>query len=376
MSMTNLAEKASTASSLHTDRTATLETGDYGGFSGKSSPQEYQAAWLKHAYDGFPRELWDGDRTHKWQTVDRNDYLAILRMQHENFGPAHTSINIGLGPVLGSRYASSWVNKMLLEFDGSGGRPDAAYPEMRRLYSHLKLKYDAEPRVYFSGHRSFHIFVDFAPLTFDNSVEAQRQIAQRIVKELDLKRLDLQIFGERKLSRIPYTMHEATCNYCTPASPFWSLEEIRAESRKPVRYEPVRISFAEQFAAKLREIEGEISSRPKLKWTKGKASTEWIEKLLQRPIPDGGHRVLWHVLAPYLVNVRKLPLDQAEAKLREYFAKCGAIQRLNPSGSSFNRLIRYYLKLAERDGYPPWRLETIEKNDPQLYAIIEEVNRA
>jgi len=333
-------------------------------------------AWLRHAYDGYPREVWDESRFRKWRQVkSKEEYLSFLREQRNTSGPAHTSINVALGPVLSSRYARPWINKVLLELDGSGGRPDTAYQEMRRLYSHLRLKFDSEPRVYYSGHRSFHVFVDFTPLPLDNPVEAQRELAQRIAKKLDLKGLDLQVFGERKLSRIPQTLHEDTCCYCIPISPFWNLSEIRAESRRPDRFEPVRVTFGERVAKELRRIDVEISSKPKSEvTTNGSASTGWIEKLFQHPVSDGRHRLLWHVLAPYYVNVKKLPIEQSESELREYFSRCAELQRLSPSTSSFYRQIRYYLKLAERDGYPPWRLETIQKNDPQLYELVSKVH--
>lgn len=68
--------------------------------------------------------------------------------------------------------------------------------------------------------------------------------------------------------------------------------------------------------------------------------------------------------------MKKLPIEQAEGELREYFSECAGLQRLNPSGSPFYRLIHYYLKLAEKDGYPPWRLLTIARNDPQLYELV------
>lgn len=33
---------------------------------------------------------------------------------------------------------------------------------------------------------------------------------------------------------------------------------------------------------------------------------EWMEKLLQTPIEDGRRYVLWKILCPYLVDVKKL----------------------------------------------------------------------
>lgn len=248
-----------------------------------------------------------------------------------------------------------------------------SYGQMRRLYSYLRLKFDAQPRIYYSGNRSFHVFSDFSPLDLDEPVEASRAIAKEIGKELFMD-FDMNVFSERHLSRVPYTINEKTARSCVPVSPFWTLDGIVKESSRPQRYEPIEISFVLGLMGRLKAIDTELAGKPRLEHTfsGGSASTEWIERLLAHPIEDGRHRALWHVLAPYLVNVKRQPFDQAEALLEDYFQKCGDIRTLQPSTSSFKRLIHYYLKVAEKDGYPPWKLETIEKQDPQLFDILKE----
>jgi hypothetical protein len=244
---------------------------------------------------------------------------------------------------------------------------------MRRLYSHLRLKFDAQPRMYYSGNRSFHIFSDFLPLDLDEPVEAPRGLAKEIIRELCID-LDLNVFSERHLSRVPYTTNEKTARFCVSISPFWSLDEIVAESSRPQRFKPIEIHFGLSLMGRLKAIDAEMTGKPKPEhgFNRGTSSNEWIERLLSRPLGDGRHRALWHVLSPYLVNVRKMTFDQSEVVLEEYFTKCNGIQPLQPSISSFKGIIHYYLKVAEKDGYPPWRLQTIERQDPQLFGILKE----
>jgi hypothetical protein len=57
---------------------------------------------------------------------------------------------------------------------------------------------------------------------------------------------------------------------------------------------------------------------------------EWIEKLLlQTPLEDYRKLVLWKILCPYLINVRKLSYDESTLILREWLDKCNSVRRLD-----------------------------------------------
>lgn len=68
---------------------------------------------------------------------------------------------------------------------------------------------------------------------------------------------------------------------------------------------------------------------------------QWIEKLLETPIQDCRKLVLWKVLCPYLVNIRKLSNEKSFNLLREWLHKCNSKRELdfNP-----NQKIRDNLK--------------------------------
>ncbi len=324
-------------------------------------------------WDGFPREVWNGDRAQKWLTIcSIADFLSYCKEQRECFNPVHTSINIGTGPVLSTRYSKPWICKFLLELDGALREN---YRDMRRLYVYLRMIYDANPRIYFSGDKSFHIFCDFNPLSLKESFDAQVSFAKKIMKELSVTKIDLQSYYDRKLSRVPHTIHEKTTLDCVPISPFWTLEEIKKESFRPARFEPVRINFSPRIAVAIKELDRGPMQRENFEQNKRNknGSNKWILLLLEHPIGDGRHRVLWHILAPYAMNSMGLSFDEAQRLLADYFEKCAQLKPLQPSAWGFKREITYYLKVAKRSTFPPWRLDTIQKKDPHLYEIITNV---
>jgi hypothetical protein len=91
---------------------------------------------------------------------------------------------------------------------------------------------------------------------------------------------------------------------------------------------------------------------------------EYIEKLLQKPVSDGRHRLVWLVITPYLVNVRKLGLEEAVRATIQYLKKCGWSDRRLES------LADYHTRRAYRVGLRPPRLETLARKDPHPYNII------
>ena len=87
----------------------------------------------------------------------------------------------------------------------------------------------------------------------------------------------------------------------------------------------------------------------------------YIEKLLQTKITDGKQRILDLILCPYLVNVKKLTLEECENILVQYF------------GNSLSKsTIIYQLKTSYKKGYFPYSLKNMKSNDSELYRIISD----
>jgi hypothetical protein len=85
----------------------------------------------------------------------------------------------------------------------------------------------------------------------------------------------------------------------------------------------------------------------------GKPGTDkinWIDELLAKPIIDGRHRVVNLVLAPYLVNVKGIPLEEAVKIIMQYIERC---KQVNPDTKVNEQYITYQCKYAEKRGSKP-----------------------
>jgi hypothetical protein len=94
---------------------------------------------------------------------------------------------------------------------------------------------------------------------------------------------------------------------------------------------------------------------------------EWIEKLLQTPIEDFRKLVLWRILCPYLINVKRLSNDESFQILREWLDKCNSIRKLdfNP-----NQKIRELLKCV--GNFKPIGIRKLKTEDEyrELYLLL------
>ncbi|HVP23302.1 MAG TPA: DNA primase noncatalytic subunit PriX [Conexivisphaerales archaeon] len=129
---------------------------------------------------------------------------------------------------------------------------------------------------------------------------------------------------------------------------------------KPVRLPPPMMEIVDRITPRL----------PKPKPFADSGQYNYIEKILERPIMDGRHRILWLILPPYLINVKKLPDDEAYDIIMKYMQKCGWHE------TNAERLIRYNINRAKRIGLKPPRLERLAETNPGLYrTILEAISR-
>ncbi len=81
--------------------------------------------------------------------------------------------------------------------------------------------------------------------------------------------------------------------------------------------------------------------------------TDWIEKLLDTPIPDFRHRSVNLILAPYLVNIKKMSEEEAVKTIMAYIEKC---KQLNPNTQITEQYVKYQCSYAKRKGLRPYSL--------------------
>jgi hypothetical protein len=73
------------------------------------------------------------------------------------------------------------------------------------------------------------------------------------------------------------------------------------------------------------------------------------------------------ILAPYLINIRKLPFDNASSIINSWLGKCGKLRQLD---QNFDYTVRYALKNSIKNGYRPLKLETLKLKNNSLYALL------
>jgi Primase X len=94
----------------------------------------------------------------------------------------------------------------------------------------------------------------------------------------------------------------------------------------------------------------------------------WIEKLLQTPIDDYRKNAVSLILAPYLINIRKISYENALNMINNWLTECGKIRQLN---QNFDYMVRYALRYSAKNGSRPLKLDTLKLKNKQLYQILK-----
>jgi hypothetical protein len=89
----------------------------------------------------------------------------------------------------------------------------------------------------------------------------------------------------------------------------------------------------------------------------------YVEALLEHPVSDGRHRITWLILAPYLVNVKKLDDEEAIERIRRFVAAAGET-------SAMRRFIEYNVRRARRNGLLPPTFSTLKTEHPDVYWLL------
>lgn len=89
----------------------------------------------------------------------------------------------------------------------------------------------------------------------------------------------------------------------------------------------------------------------------------YVEDLLAHPVSDGRHRLVWLVLAPYLVNVKKLDDETAIERIRAFVAAAGET-------SAMRRFVEYNVRRARRNGLLPPTFSTLKTEHSDIYYLL------
>jgi hypothetical protein len=94
---------------------------------------------------------------------------------------------------------------------------------------------------------------------------------------------------------------------------------------------------------------------------------KWIENgILENALADHRKYVIWRILSPYLLNVRKLTREEAYSVMKDWLNKFDKLERLNFNAKS--KIIEG-LRGANK-GYYPISLEKRKEENKTLYDIV------
>jgi Primase X len=94
----------------------------------------------------------------------------------------------------------------------------------------------------------------------------------------------------------------------------------------------------------------------------------WIEKPLKTPIDDYRKNAVALILAPYLINIKKVPYDAASSIINNWLIKCSELRQLD---QNFDYTVRYALKYSAKNGHRPLKLDTLKLKNKPLYDILQ-----
>jgi Primase X len=100
---------------------------------------------------------------------------------------------------------------------------------------------------------------------------------------------------------------------------------------------------------------------------------EWIENILERPFEDGRKIILDLILAPYLINIKKLSYQESYQIIRMWLDKCDSLKRLD-NARNFNYRISYALRNAMNKQTRPMSFQKVktDNNYKRLYLLVKQ----
>jgi hypothetical protein len=284
----------------------------------------------------------------RFYTDKPQDLLRLVQDCRKTLQPCYVSVQPYSGPD-----KPCALEKLYYDFDCKED-PNLAWTDVTVFSSSVKRFYGAEPLVFYSGQKGFHVYVflkqtiyfNETPLAFAKQVYTELQT--RLIKGLSLPTLDPQPIGDiKRLARVPFSIHEKTGSLCVPMD----------VDRKPFTPESLD-TYKTLNAELLAPIIKELKTREKI------ASTEHSKpsKALQTRTAKGIRPCITAALSKHLEGGRGHLMRLAV--VREYLAagyNTAEIVQLFRSQLDYNpEKTRYYVEYAQKNPAKPFRCKTIQ----------------
>jgi len=251
-----------------------------------------------------------------------------------------------------------FYDRISFDFDSKDNKKEAV-DEALEFAQRLEKDFETTPIVVDSGFKGAHVHVFLKEIVSWSVYELLYDYLLSYVRKRSL--VDRKLEWNR-LARIPYTMNiKSEIRATKIISPVDTpMEDFDWSFIKPMNLIKIPV-------IKLPELPKPIIIRKRESSSKYK----WIEKIIEKGLPDGRKRFILYVLSSYLVNVLSLGDNDAFERLREFIEN--SCRNFNNCEKIYDSWLRGDIRRVKEKKLKPSSLNKIKEKDPDLYSILEKI---
>lgn len=196
---------------------------------------------------GFPRDLGFWNRV---KVNNKNEYLDLIK---KNLGKKHIGVQI----FSDKQIENNVFDCIFMDFDTNNGEEfEKCFREVMKIKEKI-----GECRIYYSGARGFHIYIDFFPLMFDY----RAVISEYLKNNIESKYLDKQAsIDKKRIARLPYTINVKTNEYCLPLKDGENISTLKKRAKNIKEMEDIEnfeMRWNNRVRNELLSLEKEITNK-------------------------------------------------------------------------------------------------------------------
>ena len=312
----------------------------------------------------FSRELYAYEGLELW-------FKQYIAREFKN-----TNIFMGIGFMVDSsktelEFEHTLYDRLCYDFD-SGGSPKTAVDVALRFAESVESSYSVTPVVFLSGFKGAHVVIPLAKPTDWEGYQLLWRALLKLVPRAHRQLVDRNVLQWNRLDRVPLT---------------WSVKEVSGVVKRSF----AKVIYPQEFTwetfkwSKLRaldpsSVEVHKVVLPDLKKaafraTKALASSStaysWIERVVEKGLPDGRHRFILYFLSAYLVNVKQLSVEEAFQVVKKFVEN--SCKNFGNCSKVYDSFIISDLRRVREKKLKPMSLKSLQQRDSELFNIITSV---
>jgi hypothetical protein len=298
--------------------------------------EDFWREWFNVGY-GFGREVFQNKTRVFIDSLEQ--FIEYVKWCKATRSPCWMSVQ-----PFKDRNQAFTVEKLFFDFDGFLVK---AWKEASIFTQYLKRYYGVEALLVLSGCKGYHVYVWLnTPQHFMDSKQAKTFYAtaqKLLLKGLHFETLDQQVIGDiKRVSRVPYTVHEISGNPCVPLS--LDHAPLLISNLKSFREAGLNNNFIKLCHKQTRKEADR--KRLCLRYRKVKGLRPCVSAALNKQLDgQGGH------LMRLAIAIEHLHYGMNPSEIAQLFQ--------NQSDYSYEKSLGF-VKDAQKRGYKPFKCKTIQ----------------